>query len=81
MKYGLACTRVRIEHSTIAGVAYPLVARNLGGQKEHATKGFSIACLIERVHVLSRDHQDMNGRLWVDVPKSDAMLVLGDNRR
>ena len=81
MKYGLTSTRVRIEHNSISALVNSFTARDFRGEQKHPTQRVRFARRIQRINMLSWNHQYVDRRLRIDVPKRDAMLVLGDNRR
>lgn len=62
MEYGLAATGVRIQDRAIAGVTDSRRVSNLGGHEENAAQERAVARVLQRLDVLARDDENMEGR-------------------
>src|SRR3954467_5733201 len=79
VKNGLAGIGVRIDHSAIPALRQSFGLRELCGHQMHLADDVGVLRLVQRHDVLPRNDQNMNGRLRVDIPERDAMLVLRDD--
>jgi len=77
----LSGPRTAVENHTEAILSDPLFPRQLGGHIDHITHKLLISRfqIEERLYVFTRDNQDVNRSLWVDVPEGHDRLVLVDD--
>jgi len=78
MKYGLAAVAVRIYYDAITIFGKSLITRDPRGGKKKMPERLAMVVRrrVERVEVLARDKQIMNGRLRCQVFESNANVVL-----
>src|SRR5690606_18737580 len=78
---GLSALVPRVHDDPVASVGDALLARDLGGADEELTEQERLlrAGVRERANVLDGDHQDVQGRLRIDVAERDDALVPVDD--
>src|SRR2546427_6016259 len=74
--------RVRVEHHTIAPVGDPHLARQVAREAEQLAEQPRIPGVVERCHVVRGDHEQVRGRLGVQVSEREqAVAPLHDRGR
>src|SRR5690606_11411728 len=78
---GLSALVPRVHDDPVASIGDALLARDLGGADEELTEQERLlrAGVRERANVLDGDHQDVQGRLRIDVAERDDALVPVDD--
>jgi hypothetical protein len=77
MEYRLAGTFIAIENQSIAILIDALVSRDLFGPQRHPACHLDILIfkVIDGRDVLLGNNQHVRGRLWIDIPEGENMLV------
>ena len=81
MKDGLACARACVDDGAIAALGKSLLVSDAGGdaQKVAERRLITLRSFVQRFYVLTRDDQNMRGRLRVDVANSYGAVIRVDN--
>jgi len=72
---------IRVDDGTVATVSESFCFGNLRCEEMQPADHLRIFRLIERRHMLARNHEDMNRSLRIDIPKPDTVLILRDDCR
>ena len=81
VKDRLSGVRIRVDDGAIAAIRDAFRLGDPRGHEVHTPDTGGILGLVERRNVIAWNHEDMNGRLRVDITEREAILVLGDDRR
>ena len=73
--------RIRVDDETITAVSNTLALREIGGEPRELSHDARIARILHRRNVLTRNDENVDRRLRIDVPERDAIIRLGDDLR
>jgi hypothetical protein len=73
--HGLTGVRSLVQDQSIAALGNSLFPRHVVGRREHPTEEVVVVELGDRLYVLSRQDQEMNRRLGVDVRNGDDVVI------
>jgi hypothetical protein len=72
----LAPVRIGVYDDAIARLGEPFIPGDPGGKPHQISDVDRIVRLVERRNVSLRNHQQMRGRLWTDVPEDEGVVRL-----
>jgi hypothetical protein len=80
VKDRLACARARIDHGAVTRLRQALLVGDARGDAQQMAERRFVAprSVVERLQMLARDDERMDGRLWVDVAKRHRAIILID---
>src|SRR5205814_935465 len=82
MKHRLAAVGVGVHDDAIAPLGEPRVPRQIAREPEETTQQLGIPCVVERREVIGGNHEQVRGRLRIQVLEShDPVRPLYDRRR
>ena len=81
MEDGLARPRTVVDHRPVTAVFQTLLPRQLRGHNEHPAKQMGIVGgrVLQCRQVLSRNNEDVDGRLVMGILKPHDLLILENN--
>src|SRR3989442_5133698 len=82
MEHRLSAVHVGIHHDAIPALRDPDLSRHVAREAEQLPDEARIFRLVERGHVMGRNHEEVTGRLRVQIPeRQHAFAALHDRRR
>jgi len=80
VKHRLARVGIRVHDEPIARFGDTFATCQLGRELGHLADKLGVRHRARGRNVLARNHEDVHRRLGIDVPESDALVRLGDER-